>query len=170
MVNGVSVFGGYDSADWSRDIAANTTIIRSNALAAAAYAPAGGYVDPTDLDGLTLEIDETGLSDTEMATIFSGLAVEEEENFGGDDWSAAVRDKIGDDAADESMPGADHAADQGSEPGIPDVAAMLDPGELEETIRRVIREELSGEMGQRLSKNIQRMIRDQVASALFPRD
>lgn len=122
----------------------------------------------------------------EMATIFSGLAVEESENFGGDEWSAAVREKIRDDADDAPTPNADgsptpsaddaptpsadDAAGQANETSIPVAAAMPDAGELEETIRRVIREELSGEMGQRLSKNIQRMIRDQVASALFPRD
>jgi len=40
---------------------------------------------------------------------------------------------------------------------------------LEDTIRRILREELSGDMGQRLSQNIQKMIRDQVAEAMPPR-
>lgn len=49
-------------------------------------------------------------------------------------------------------------------------AAFLAPAELEETIRRVIRDELAGEMGQRLSKNIQRMVRDEIARAMRGQD
>jgi hypothetical protein len=50
--------------------------------------------------------------------------------------------------------------------GASEAVAALDPVVLEETIRRVIREELEGEMGLRLSRNIQRMIRDEIARAM----
>ena len=42
--------------------------------------------------------------------------------------------------------------------------------ELEDTIRRIIREELSGEMGRRMSDNLRRMVRDEVARAMLRRD
>lgn len=72
------------------------------------------------------------------------------------------------DALDESPDTADAGQEQSADPAH--AGAVPDPHELEDTIRRVIREELSGEMGQRLSKNLQRMIRDEVARAMFPRD
>ena len=48
--------------------------------------------------------------------------------------------------------------------------ATPDARALEDTIREVIRAELEGEIGQRLSKNIRRMIRDEVANAMRRRD
>ena len=72
------------------------------------------------------------------------------------------------DALDKSLDTADADQEQSDDPAS--AGAMPDPHELDETIRRVVREELSGEMGQRLSKNLQRMIRDEVARALFPRE
>jgi len=80
-----------------------------------------------------------------------------------------------DDAApDEAMTGevatygaeADEAAPAASD--SPPEAAF-DMAEVEETVRRVLRDELEGEMGQRLSKNIQRMIREEVARAMLRR-
>ena len=41
---------------------------------------------------------------------------------------------------------------------------------MEDLVRRMIREELAGEMGQRLSQNIKRMIRDEIAHAMQRRD
>lgn len=81
------------------------------------------------------------------------------------DESAA--DDTGETAADEGTEEAamdDRATDLSPPPDL-----AIDPAEMEETIRRVIREELEGDMGQRLSKNIQRMIRDEVARAMLRR-
>ena len=47
---------------------------------------------------------------------------------------------------------------------------MPDARELEDTIREVIRAELEGEIGQRLSHKIRKMIRDEVANAMLRRD
>jgi hypothetical protein len=64
----------------------------------------------------------------------------------------------GDMAADDA--GQDDAGDE------PEFAHGADARELEETIRRVVREELAGEMGQRLTRNIQRMINEQIAEEM----
>lgn len=45
--------------------------------------------------------------------------------------------------------------------------AGVDAAELEDSVRRLIREELEGELGERLSRNIRRMIREEVAHALL---
>jgi hypothetical protein len=103
----------------------------------------------------------------EMAAIFSGLAIDEDVDYGSDKWSPAIRRNVGDDVADELAVPRDWDA---GKPGAPGAVAMPDPREMEDTIRRVISKELSGEMGQRLSKNIERMIRDEVARALGQRD
>ena len=61
-------------------------------------------------------------------------------------------------------------ADSNSATGEPhSTSAMPDMGEMEETIRRVIREELSGEMGERLSRNIRKMIHDQIEEQISRR-
>jgi hypothetical protein len=69
--------------------------------------------------------------------------------------------------ADDAEP--DDADDTDDDTGMRGAVAVPGPLELEASIRRVVREELSGEMGQRLSENIQRMIRDEIARALFSR-
>ena len=51
-----------------------------------------------------------------------------------------------------------------------DSVATPDAQEQDDTIREIIREELAGEMGQRLSNNIRRMIRDEVAHAMLRRN
>ena len=57
--------------------------------------------------------------------------------------------------------------------GEPEETAAGEPEDfqelLEDTIRRILREELAGDMGQRLSQNIQKMIRDQVEEAISKR-
>lgn len=124
----------------------------------------GGVDDPEtdDLDAADPDTTDGGVmqssspSVVEMSDIFSGLAVDEGVDYGGEALAAAVSKRVGEDAA--------------GEPGAPGFGAMPDPAELEETIRWVIRDELSGEMGQRLSKNIQRLIRDEIARALGKRD
>ncbi len=76
------------------------------------------------------------------------------------------------DAASAGAPAAgdgETGADSDVRHGAMDAAPPLDPGEIEETIRRVIREELEGEMGARLSRNVQRMIRDEIARAMLER-
>ena len=70
----------------------------------------------------------------------------------------------GDDTADEVVVAGDTGEGAGDEPEPPDAQ------ELEDTIRRVLRDELSGEIGQRLSQNLRRMIRDEVAQAMLRRD
>jgi hypothetical protein len=64
------------------------------------------------------------------------------------------------------------AVDSGDETPdeAPDSGTPPDSGELEDTIRQIIREELAGDMGQRLSQNIRRMIRDEIAVAILRRD
>jgi hypothetical protein len=69
--------------------------------------------------------------------------------------------------ADDAEP--DDADDTDDGAGMPGAVAVPGPLELEASIRRVVREELSGEMGRRLSENIQRMIRDEIARALSSR-
>ena len=81
---------------------------------------------------------------------------------------------VGDDTADEVAAAEDGAGDMGEgggdEPEPADSGATPDAQELEDTIRRVLREELAGEMGRRLSQNLQRMIRDEVAKTMLRRD
>jgi hypothetical protein len=68
-------------------------------------------------------------------------------------------DMAADDAGQDDA-GQDDAGDE------PEFAHGADARELEETIRRVVREELAGEMGQRLTRNIQRMINEQIAEEM----
>ncbi len=63
--------------------------------------------------------------------------------------------------------------DDGSEavlaeaPGEDSAEGGGDAAAVEETVRRLIREEMEGELGERLSRNIRRMIREEVAHALL---
>jgi hypothetical protein len=77
----------------------------------------------------------------------------------------------------EDMGSAPEAADSGAKEAeghvvtvgtLPETGeAGSEPGMSEETVRRLIREELEGELGERLSANIRRMIREEVAHALL---
>ena len=79
-----------------------------------------------------------------------------------------ISDEPGDDeTVDEEAPEPEAAEADATEPDATDSGeagsgALTGSHELEDIIRRVIRVELAGEMGQRLSQNIKRMIKDEV--------
>jgi len=66
----------------------------------------------------------------------------------------------------EATPAAEAEPEPAEAPEAGPAAAAPALDDLEETIRRVIREELEGEIGARLSQNIRRLIRDEVARSL----
>ncbi len=63
------------------------------------------------------------------------------------------------------------AEDLGETPAGPaaeaDAGGVVDEAALEETVRRLIREELEGELGERISRNIRKIIREEVAHAML---
>jgi hypothetical protein len=134
--------------------------------------PEAGEPDTDSPDVDDADVDDGGsiggpqATAVEMSAIFSGLAVDEDVDYGGEPLPEAMQRLIGDGAAGGSTAPRESGADQAGGPGL---VAMPDPRELEDNIRRVIREELTGEMGQRLSKNIQRLIRNEIARALQSR-
>lgn len=67
--------------------------------------------------------------------------------------------------APETFAEPDHEPDADS--GEPAAAPTDAPALSEETVRRLIREELEGELGERMSANIRRMIREEVSHALL---
>lgn len=88
----------------------------------------------------------------------------------GDDTSSVPdAEKSGSEGPDSEETGAEKAEDGvvalGPPPDADDAGAG--PAMSEETVRRLIREELEGELGERLSANIRRMIREEVAHALL---
>ncbi|MCH8167775.1 MAG: hypothetical protein IIC03_07585 [Proteobacteria bacterium] len=95
--------------------------------------------------------DDAGDAGADQPAVFGGIV----EDLGGGQWP------------EEFIPGPalDPDPDPASESG-----ATPDARALEDTIRELIRAELEGEIGQRLSKNIRRMIRDEVANAMRRRD
>jgi hypothetical protein len=102
----------------------------------------------------------------EMSAVFSGIAVDEDVDYGSEPSPETMQGPVGDGAVGGSAAPGESGADPAGGAGV---VAMPDPRELEDNIRRVIREELSSEMGQRLSKNIQRLIRDEIKRALQSR-
>ena len=95
--------------------------------------------------------DDAGDAGADQPAVFGGIV----EDLGGGQWPA---DFIPGPALD---PDPNPASESGATP---------DARALEDTIRELIRAELEGEIGQRLSKNIRRMIRDEVANAMRRRD
>jgi hypothetical protein len=137
--------------------------------------PGGPDADGPDADspdGDDADVDDGGSIGTpqaaavEISAIFSGLSVDEDVDYGSEPLPETMQGPVGDDAADGLAAPGDSGADPAGGAGV---VAMPDPREIEDNIRRVIREELTGEMGQRLSKNIQRLIRDEIKRALQSR-
>ena len=95
--------------------------------------------------------DDAGDAVADQPAVFGGIV----EDLGGGQWP------------EEFIPGS--ALDPDPNPAS-ESGATPDARALEDTIRGVIRAELGGEIGQRLSKNIRRMIRDEVANAMRRRD
>lgn len=95
------------------------------------------------------------------------------------DYPGPAEGEEADDAPDAGGTGdaatvGEHAGPERSRSGFVTVGPPADsddtrtePGMSEETVRRLIREELEGELGERLSANIRRLIREEVAHALL---
>ncbi len=81
-------------------------------------------------------------------------------------------DEPGEDTADAAAAAGDAGEDAGDEPDPPDLDSGSTPYEqaLEATIRRVVGEELDGELGRSLAQKIQNTIRDEIAQAMLRRD
>jgi hypothetical protein len=113
----------------------------------------GDQAGAGDIVDVVLEEDDDGLIRASSEAL-AGLSLA----TGGRGDMAA--DDAGQDDAGQDDAGQDDAGDE------PEFAHGADARELEETIRRVVREELAGEMGQRLTRNIQRMINEQIAEEM----
>jgi len=142
--------------------------------------PAGDETAPDDNVDVTGIVEEDGGLIRSPSPVFFGMSAASDRRVEADEADVPVeveavsqRDEdetIAVDARQEFSDANSGAEEQSGDPDdLVDVVAMSDPQDLEETIRRVVREELSGEMGQRLSLNLQRIIRDEVTRALRSR-
>jgi len=134
------------------------------------------FPDVGDIVEDVKEEDEDGLiralAGQSVATVGHGVKAAADKGLGypglGD---AELGDaELGDPGQDEQSAAEGPDRDAWGEPGLAAIGAAPDAWALEETIRRVIHEEMTGELGQRLSLNIERMIREQVAMAMRRRE
>lgn len=73
-------------------------------------------------------------------------------------------------AALASDTGADNAAQSGFDPDLGDTAVRFDEEVLRELVQDILREELAGRIGERITRNIRKLVRAEIARALATQD
>jgi hypothetical protein len=122
-----------------------------------------------DMSGDEVEIDAPGVDAAEGEEMDSGSDGDDDAGQGQgieEDDDGLIRAPAVEPAAGLTLSGGALVSDAEPEPVLAEAgetAAGSGDDALEETVRRILREELAGEMGQRLSKNIQRMIREEIS-------
>ncbi|HSF95892.1 MAG TPA: hypothetical protein VLA52_12780 [Thermohalobaculum sp.] len=144
-----------------------------------AVAEEPGSLDPDDFDPLPGRFSDEDVPEMETAPADEpdlGAIEEFDIDSVGDDssedpiprrWDWSEDDELRNAAPETERPAAMSALDEfGAEDALAVAGAGLSLGEIEDTIRRVVREELEGDIGQRLSQNLRGMIQQEIARAL----
>lgn len=160
----------WGQTDWTEDEPAAFIPLRRRAEHLAARLAAGEVLDPEDIDDKSAEpvVAETpapevpvpdgqGAPDVAPELLEGGLGLRDQGR------EPAQEDDLEQEAVPQRMPTEFIDAD-GTE------LAVLDESALQEIVRQMIREELQGTLGERITRNVRKLVRAEINRALIARD
>lgn len=156
-------------------------LVLTPALRVPAVAPAAPPVAPDEPDHAAATAPDDGIAGrlAELEALMAGQAHEFEDETAGQDAPSSIVQMAPDHHADAPeapfLGDEDHhlAADgfdwANPSPAVADPATDLDDAALRDLIRDVLREELQGAMGERVTRNLRKLVRAEIARALTAR-